>query len=51
MECYFNLLCYGILKIPKIVLILKTFLNIKKTLLKKIVIFLLSYGSKSFKVY
>ncbi len=28
MECNFNLLCYGLLKIPEIVIIFKSFLNI-----------------------
>jgi hypothetical protein len=30
MECDFNLLCYGLFKIPKIVIILKAFKIIKK---------------------
>jgi hypothetical protein len=28
MECDFNLLCYGLFKIPKIIIILKAFLSI-----------------------
>jgi hypothetical protein len=29
MECDFNLLCYGLFKIQKIIIILKAFLSIK----------------------
>jgi len=29
MECKLNLLCYGLFKAPKIIMILKVFLNIK----------------------
>jgi hypothetical protein len=35
MECDFNLLCYGLFKIPKIIIILKALLSIKKILFKK----------------
>jgi hypothetical protein len=35
MECDFNLLCYGLFKIPKIIIILKEFRSIKKLLFKK----------------
>jgi len=36
MEYDFNLLCYGLFKIPKIVIILEAFLSIEKNYLKNI---------------
>jgi hypothetical protein len=45
MECDFNLLCYGLFKIQKIIIILKAFLSIKNIFFKKFfVIFVMSYS-------
>jgi hypothetical protein len=44
MECDFNLLCYGIFLIPKLIIILKVFLSIKKIFKKNsFEIFFMSY--------
>jgi hypothetical protein len=50
MECDSNLLCYGLFKIPKLLIIFKTLLIIKKIYLKKIVIFFICIITSWFEI-